>query len=86
MTEERREGRVTLALSLMVSQVTSALSLDIFHHRNCPHQGITKQGGLASSALSHRGAEACAIGGSQVQKLCLTEARKPHKREMPPLA
>lgn len=38
-------------------------SLDIIHHRNCPHQSITKQGGLVNSALSHRGTEACATEG-----------------------
>ena len=62
------------------------LSLDIFHHRNCPHQSITKQGGRANSALSHRGTEACATGGSQVQKLGLTEAWKAPKCETLPLA
>lgn len=78
-------GEGTVTLTLMVSQVTSTLSLDIFHHRNCPHQSITKQGGLVNSALSHRGTEACATGGSQVQKLGSIEAWKAPKRETLPL-
>ena len=84
--KETREGTLTLTLTLMVSQVTSTLSLDIFYHRNCPHKSITKQGGLANSALSHRGTEVCATGGSQVQKLGLTEAWKAPKCETLPLA